>query len=694
MPREITTTRADGARRKQFTHQESVAGSAEKPMTSFDVRMEHYHQGTQDMDQRRLRKNGWNDCIRSYLGVLPNNWPYQSKVTDPRIHTNINEKTARLINGKLRGTVSGREGSDDAGARIHNAILDFQWDAATRGGSMVEKIAKADQLTRIFGAAYSLNYWDAEKNSNESRPVDPRDILFDPSADHVHNARWVQIREYVTVDELKDMGFDVSDIDFGMTQKRESNYDSIVKEVRGLEDRTGDDPANPLVELVTEWVPKWATADREGQKIVFLPHYARVLHEGPNPYQHGKAPVSQLRYYPIHDDMYGESEIEPVLPLQRGINATLCGYVDEMNIKMRPPTKVIAGQVRMDSIEYAPNAIWIVNRQDAVEEVQGGGNAIQFFNNTYPALVAALNQAMGDQSLAVPNVPGKGFSDKTATEVRSLQQQTFTRDQYNQIFLSEYLKDIMMQWLANNQQFLFDDETKHVQVLKIIGKDKIQDLEELGLAEEFVSDEVMQQISEAVIAAGGDVADEDMEEILQQVTLPRNAVVMNPQETDPEQLEIRPKLQMTGNNEAELAMTAEDLAGLYDYIPDVKSMAAGASQTQQDARRVALEAARDKTTIELLDREGIRFKFSKLLGTVLEDAGYRDAESLFEEIPNAPQPGQPAAMVPAGPAIGPASPGAAAAQGVGDLAAVPEALPVAAGGAGQPEIPQGLPGVA
>jgi len=41
-------------------------------------------------------------------------------------------------------------------------------------------------------------------------------------------------------------------------------------------------------------------------------------------------------------------------------------------------------------------------------------------------------------------------------------------------------------------------------------------------------------------------------------------------------------------NEAELTIVPEDLEGTYDYIPDVKSMAAGSSDQLQQARTDAI----------------------------------------------------------------------------------------------------------
>ena len=95
----------------------------------------HYTFSQDDMDKRKLRKNGWDDTLKAYFGKLPSTWPYQTQVTDPVIRTAILEKTARMFAGKLRGTIVPREGADAVSAKVMNSVLDFQWDFATEGGS-------------------------------------------------------------------------------------------------------------------------------------------------------------------------------------------------------------------------------------------------------------------------------------------------------------------------------------------------------------------------------------------------------------------------------------------------------------------------------------------------------------------------------------------------------------------------------
>lgn len=608
-----------------------TANKQENPV--LKERLDHYAKGVEDMEMRKTRKGkGWDATIDAYMNKLPGNWPYTSKVTDPRIRTTILEKTARLLNSKLQGRLIPREGADIVKARINNTILDFQWDAATNGGSMLEKVALADMFARLFGAVFTLVYWDAERNTNEIKVLDPRDVFPDYTADHIRNAKWCQVREYTTLDELESRGFDIAHIRRRLRDKAtvEREHLSVVKQNRGLDERLGMDPANPVVELVTEWTAK--VGKKKPMRYIFLPRFNELLDESESPYKHGQIPVTMLRYYPLGDDMYGESEVEPVISLSRAINAVLCGFIDTMNLAMRPPIKLITGETRMETIEYGPGARWILNNIQSGQEVHIGETAIAAFNNTYPALVAAFNTAMGDQSLGVSNVVGRGNDPKTATEVNNLERQQNSRDQYNQLYLAQFLKEILMMWLSYNQQYLFDDPTKKFQIVRIVGREQIKELQRLALDELTLPDEAMAEISDMVVNHPGSVSPEHLSEIINDVSVPKNPVVTNPSD-DPSEYNIVKKLTLKENgNEAELYVTPDDMEGSYDYIPDVKSMAAGAGRDLQEGRKQAFQLVLNDKVAQGLATEGQRLKMTELVTTILEDAGIRDAESLFEPV--------------------------------------------------------------
>lgn len=580
--------------------------------------MSRYVRGTEDMDKRRTRKNGWNDIIDEYMGKFPSDWPFSARVTEPLIRTTILEKNGRLLNGKLRGRLVPREGGDTVKARVQNAVLDYQWDHADNGGSMLEKLAKTDLIARLTGAAFALTYWDPIKDCNEYKLIDPRDILIDPSADHIKNARWIQIREWTTKEKLEELGYDVPKLE--QEDSRDTVYESAVKRNRGMDTRSEGE-----LELVTEWTDK--------KEVKFLPKHGVVLKTREN--WRKRIPVAMLRYYPLPDDIYGDSECEPVLSLSRTNKWFLSAFVEATNIDMAAPLVVPEAGVQLDTIEYTPRAIWIANDPNRIRQMTTSRAAIESFNSIYPMIKAAFGTAMGSQSLGISQIKGGQMDDKTATEVDYNAQQQNSRDQYNQLYLGEFLKDVMMMWVINNQTYLFDDPTKQTKIIRIIGKDGIKDLQRLGLAEMEVPQDVMQTVRDAAMT--GQYTNEELQTQMANAEVPKYPVVMNPEEeVDNYQVEPKMTISETGD-EAELRLTSEDMDGTYDYIPDVKSMAAGALVERQKAQQQAFSMATNPQVSQLLAAEGQKLKISQVLGTMLENAGFPNAQSIFEQLPTPSQ---------------------------------------------------------
>jgi hypothetical protein len=607
--------------------------------------MYHYTFSQDDMDRRKLRKNGWDDIQKAYFGYLPANWPYLAKVTDPVIRTAILEKTARLFAGKLRGTVVPREGADEISAKVMNALLDFQWDAATLGGTMLEKIIMMDIQTRLFGASFGLCYWDIKKDkngetfeTNEFKVLDNRDVFVDYQANHVRSSNWVQIREWVTFQDLKQKNdggepiyknLDVLesrllDDNKPAPERRDNKYTSIVKQLRSLEDRVGQDIYYPTIEIVTEY--------RRDRWITFAPRLGVILRDIENPYKTKEIPVVMLRYYPVGDDVYGESEVESVLPLYRALNSILCGFLDQINLAMRPPIKVAnnAEGVRLDTLVYGPNAIWLTGNTTAnVIEHQSGSQSIGSFQTSYTAMKSAIQTALGEQSLGLPPI-GPFAQDKTATEIRTTQRQALARDNYNQIYLEEFLKDMVMKWISNNQQFLFADPTKEAQIVRIVGKEILQGLEDLGIANEEIPMDVMNEAVNLIDESGGNLTPEELQVIADTSKTPNFPVNVNGQ--------TMPKLQMDERGMfANLYITQEDMNGLFDYIPDVKSMAIGVSDEAIRGRNQALTLLLNPAIEAKIAEAGQKVNVVELVKQILYDNGVKNADKLFEDKQNEQQ---------------------------------------------------------
>src|SRR5258708_2954581 len=106
------------------------------------------------------------------------------------------------------------------------------------------------------------------------------------------------------------------------------------------------------------------------------------------------------------------------------------------------------------------------NPMTDIRVIESRSNAAQFFNNTYSALVAAMQNAVGETSLGISN-QNRFNPDKTATEVKSIMQQRNARDNFNQNFLAEALERQMMLWHHMNQQMLFADKKKITYIVRI-----------------------------------------------------------------------------------------------------------------------------------------------------------------------------------------------------------------------------------
>lgn len=609
---------------------------------------DHYNKWTEDMETRLNRKNGYNAVTDAYWGKLPEDWPYTSRVVDPRIRTSLNEKNARLLNSKLRGRLVPREGGDILKARINNSILDFQWDAAKYGGTMLSKWNDMDMDTRLYASKFGLVIWKVVKNGkevkfegNEFEPKDIRDCGLDPSAHNIRDAKWFQLREWKKIEDMdpkiypglsklknairrsEDMGSD----------RRDNAYQSRLLGLKGLTDRVGEDDSFPIAEIVTEY--------REDKWLTFSPRHSIILRDIKNPYDHGKIPFVQLKYYPLNDDPLGESEVEPVLPLWRAIQAVVCGYLDNMNNHIRPPLKIVEGMARIETIVYGPEAQWMVSRQDAVEEMKGNGEALRYFQTTYSALVSAFNTAMGDLSQGVSGIDPFN-PEKTATEIKQSSSQQNTRDQSNQNKLAEALEDMMSMWLSNNKQFLFADPKKHEHVLRIVGSEAFEYFKRSGLDEMELSPEALGIIGDIVTTQEGNVSDMDLQQMLEAGDVPKHPIKTEDG--------VRPKMRVSDlGDAASLSVERSDMEGTYDYISDVKSMTSGADTELREGQQRTFEMMMNPQVVSMLQLEGYKPKIKDLLINILENEGNKDSERYFEEIqpeaslgqtPGSPQTGQ------------------------------------------------------
>jgi hypothetical protein len=608
--------------------------------TSFSQLKRHYDLAKDETDKRTTGRgrigsisfNEADELFRSWINE--SKWPYDALLFDPRVFTFIFEKTSRLFANRLRGRLIPRDGGDVLGAHINNELLDFQWDQATQGGSMLAKWAMMDLNTRKYGASFGLCKWRYEKadgkiifDGPEMKVLNNRDCLPDPTATSIESCNWFQVRELVTFQDLKSINdqrsvpiyqnLDVLQAALGNEataggDTRGTNWQSRNREISHLTvDPFGRDQVYPRVELVTEY--------RRDRWVTFSPKHGVIIRDIKNPYGNYELPITMLRYYQIDDDLYGLSEIEPVKSLQKAINALVSQYVDEINQKLYSPI-AIGPSVKQYTLEWGKGARWqMQNPMSDFRVVESSANAIQFFNNTYSALVSAMMNAIGESSLGVSNL-GNFQKDKTATEVQEVVKQRNARDSFNQNFLAEAIERQMMLWHKMNQEMLFSDKEKTTYIIRVVGKDAIEYFQNRGLNKYGPSDEATQLV----------MKNPDLNLNIQNLETPLHPVQVGNGEDS-----IVPKFNMNdGMDSGSLVVEPEDVRGNYDYVADVQSMALGAGDSERVARDQAMKTLlTSPVAIQLLEKEDVKPKFKELFIAWLQDSGFKDAEKFFEAAP-------------------------------------------------------------
>lgn len=681
----------------------------------------HYTDGFSETDTRATRQNGFNDVDEVLFGKLPDNWPYQTLVTDPRPRTALLEKTSRLFANPIKGRVNPREGGDVIGAKMHNSILEFQMQNEPEG-SWIEKWALIDHQARKYGAAFWMDKWRYETkvrqrededgetedvryvchDQPEMKVLNNRDVAVDPTATTIQEARWVQVRRWVTLKELERTNDaassspiyqNLSKLRDKMSEEQDSAKGSSrstartnkQKQMKGLNDAYTDE-AFPEILIVTEY--------RENRWVEVAYDYDLVIRNIPTPYRHGELPVDMLKYYPVDDDLYGESELEPLLPIARAINALVCATYDEINTKLYTPLKIRATGVQIDTLEYGPDALWVMN--DPATDVlphEVSSKTLNHFQTMYTTLVQAFLNAMGELSQGISNLDDTK-ADKTATEINAVTKQQNARDNYNQLYLAEAIKRQMMRRISMNKQFLLSDPSDTYHVLRISGKDALDYFKRKGLGDMELTPQASEEISRILTEAammGQEISDDELAEMVEALMTPKHPVEMDEDSYSPKLVEDE------SEDGARLILTQEDLEGDYDYIADVSTMELGRGDVEKAGRAQAFGVLfGNETAQQMLAQEGKKFKATDILVQYLEDLGMKNAENLFEDINNAQARQQVqsqfnpegAGAAPAGPTGGgnPQQPGLA----TGNSPAPPEAPP---GPGGPPQAGGGGAGV-
>lgn len=688
---------------------EIVPKGSSSEIKAFTEVHSHYSIATQDLEQRTYRKNGFDDADKMFASHIDEaNWPYSSLIFDPIPYTVILEKSARLIGNKPKGKLVPREGGDSLGAYINNELLDYQWEDNSRlGESMIQKWIMMDQNVRKYGSSFALVPWRYEcrypggkkevfYDGPDFKVCNSRDVLANPSYEYVN--KWFQHREYLTLKDLERVNdtartepvyrnLDILRDSLREDIKGKGDHRTINpknKQIRGLQDFLGQDEYNVPLEVVTEY--------RNDRFITFTPRHGVILRDIPNPFKHGEIPVVHLKYYPLQDDLYGVNELEPVAKQIRAMNAHDSAYSDTIALSTRPPVHVNPINVRMHTLEWAPEAKWLMNNPNQDVQLMNM-NQVTAISNNYTVikdtLRGSLLNALGESSQGISTInPTQDTGRVTATEVKDTAFTRNVRDNMNKIFLSEALKKQIMFWHSMNQQFMFKAKSDQLKIVRIVGRDAIEFFERQGLSDIRPTEE------DAVIAQQSMMMGQEPPQI---VPGPRYAVNVGEDESGMP-MEVPKYLPDENGGGGNLIIEPGDLSGNYDYVPDIESMSSPQPEQVEQKITSLLATIINPAITQGLASEGIKPKYKEIVTRAIESTNViKDAESLFEDLPQQNSMmggGVYEGQVDAGGGVagpgGPQAQGAMPAGGMGQGAVPPSGAGNQVSGGGSPQVPVGL----
>jgi len=619
------------------TKELTVRGSDAEARLFSDLN-KHYTMAKEDLEQRIFRKNGFDDADKMFASYIDEaGWPYHSLMFDPRPYTTILEKSARLIGGKPKGRLVPREGGDTLGAHINNELLNYQWEDNTRlGDSMIAKWIMMDQNARKYGSAFAIVDWHYEKRNGEIfydgpdfKVCNNRFVYANPSYHYIN--KWFQYGDWVTLDELKKVNDTARSEDAkyknldllrdalrddakGKGDKRDSQIQLKNKSMRGLTDYMGSDEVYPPFLLITERRPdRW---------ITFSPNHGVIVRDIKNPFKHGEINVIHLKYYPLPDDLYGVSELEPVAKQIRAVNAHMSAYSDTIALALRPPIHVNPINVRMHTLDWSPEAKWLMNNPNQDVQIMKIDTAVTTnFQSIYQTLLGSLMSALGEQSQGASQAnPTEDAGRVTATEIKDTAFTRNVRDNMNQIFLSDALKKQIMYWHSMNQQFLFKGVKGQQKIVRIVGRDASEFFMRQGLSDIRPTEE------DADMVMRGMLNPEDI------APGPRYPVGLGENETG-EPIESPKYMPDETGEGGNLIIEPSDLSGNYDYVPDVETMKAPSTQDVKNELMQVVAMVLNPVVVQMLAQEGKKPKIQEILTRAFEATNtIKDAEALFEDI--------------------------------------------------------------
>lgn len=372
---------------------------------------------------------------------------HKANVNDPRLFTQVFERSIRvmsqLANGKFKGV-----SSDDIGKNLlMNLIVDrYVIPNANSQFNFLTKLRMINWYSLGYGSMAAIVDWTV--NSNYAGPdifMVPIRNLYPQAGVSFADMDWCQIKSEVSkkfIESRRGMeGWKNIDEFLAKTKSSigKSSADKSADEM-SLNDKIYSTSASntkkfPRFELCTEY--------RRDRWITYSKEYQLILRDIPNPHGNNKLPIVVKYCIPMIDFVFGISEVEISSSLAEVVNSLYNLAIDDAKMQLYPPLIIDPGSVVLSSIRMGAAQKWLLNDKNSKEP-----SAFQTIGRGATSALEMRQMAVGSlQSLAGTSdtsvKTGEEYSmGKTPQALRMQEARQSARDEIDRFYMEAFITDV------------------------------------------------------------------------------------------------------------------------------------------------------------------------------------------------------------------------------------------------------------
>jgi hypothetical protein len=433
----------------------------------------------------------WADKENLFEGVRADSGKSKGQISDGSLTTLVVERAARVMSQLQTGQVKERGIANSGRAHLLNSIFnDHVIPNATSERPFLVKLRQWKIGAGIYGSypmMYGTNIRDGQAYA-DCWLVKPRNFFPQPGKLSVTDMDWCMLSTFVTKGQLQ-----------SIADKEETTWDKdainkLLKEIGdsvvsassssdGTRMNAGEQRKAPQPAEVIELVTNYESGDK-GMWTTFAPDYSGIiLRHIPNPHKNGKIPIVLLETIPLFDSIYGLSDFDRGMPVQKAIDSFLNLGHEKAKLETFPILKVNPSGVTGSTMKFKPNAIWKVSDMNAIEPFTTGNTALNYFQASISNLRGILLNQNGttDTMLNAKESNNPQFG-KTPQAVQAQTSRQNARDNWDTTMI-----DIAYEQLAEGMLDVVLSATVKPIELQLSNEELIELIEKFPEIEELVT---------------------------------------------------------------------------------------------------------------------------------------------------------------------------------------------------------------